>query len=248
MTRWADLIIPPAALDLPRDWGRVREVLRHDAFTRDDATRGWGPYAIDLTTGAEVPLPRWHTEGVDPSDTGESEDVLVVRPLDDLRHVPGGPGSDVDRAVGLLAELDGGWTTPAGEWSPRRWLWLDRVSSRLYVLGIGTGGGCTWDRWGRLVALHYPRLCLPVRRYPTPWSPDRTHRWTLRPYLLGRRDWWWLCLWTQLRGGNRWHRPGPEGVAGICGRCLPCPECGDPDLDCRCYSTAAVPVVPTEET
>lgn len=93
----------------------------------------------------------------------------------------------------------------------RRWkswrIW-DRITSRLYVLGI-IAGSATW--FGRC------EFCGIGRQHMAP-------RWRgKRPYILGLQREQWACL-------RRGHRRS-ETSYGVCSICLPCPSCGSTDPD-----------------
>ena len=85
----------------------------------------------------------------------------------------------------------------------RVWLW---ISTRLYSLGLSTGGGVTYGRC---------EFCGIDRQHHAP-------RWRgKRSYVLGVRRETWTCL-------RRGHRHSPT-YYGLCSICAPCPSCGSTD-------------------
>jgi hypothetical protein len=99
------------------------------------------------------------------------------------------------------------------KYSWRRWRLTERFSSFLYISGITRcGGGVSWSGNDPLgMVYHLPR-----------WGdvlPQRGAR--LRPYILGKPDWWWICQREQgLRLRGR-HRPKYPEFLGLCSACYP---------------------------
>ncbi|MGY1946598.1 hypothetical protein [Nocardia asiatica] len=54
-----------------------------------------------------------------------------------------------------------------------------------------------------------------------------------RSYILGWPDWKWRCLLKKR------HWPGEEGYFGLCGKCVPCPDCGTTKVDHLCPGSEA---------
>lgn len=94
---------------------------------------------------------------------------------------------------------------------PLRGLRVSRILGKLYTLGVIAGYGTTSG--GPTDC----RLCI-----------SRIHFTGSRPYILGWPDWKWRCLLT------RRHWPGEGPFLGMCGKCLPCPDCGTTKLDHHC--------------
>ena len=92
----------------------------------------------------------------------------------------------------------------------RRWkswrIW-QRISSRLYVLGITASGGGT--SYGRC------EFCGIARQHTAPHFRGK------RVYILGVKRDTWTCL---LRGHRR-----AETYYGLCSICCPCPSCNSTD-------------------
>lgn len=85
-------------------------------------------------------------------------------------------------------------------WPWRRWRITSEVHGWLYSLGVVVGGGWTFDG--------YCRGCLNGVRFRGK-----------RSYILGKRREWWACL-------RRGHVRGEHVGFGLCGKCMPCPDCG----------------------
>lgn len=91
----------------------------------------------------------------------------------------------------------------------KSWRIWQRISSRLYVLGItSSGGGVSYGRC---------EFCGIGRQHSAPHWRGR------RPYILGMKREVWYCL---LRRGHRYRLHYPSGLCSIC---CPCPECGSTD-------------------
>ena len=115
------------------------------------------------------------------------------------------------------------------------WRIIGRIASFLYVSGITSTGGCiTMTSDGTTYHLPHWHDVLPYR-FRRDLPDSLRHGYHMRPYLLWKHNWWWECHMRQ--GWKLWkhHHPYPPAGFGICGRCLPCPECGSPDLWCECY-------------
>ncbi|MBF6326560.1 hypothetical protein IU451_29090 [Nocardia cyriacigeorgica] len=97
---------------------------------------------------------------------------------------------------------------------PVRGRLASRFVGKLYVLGVIAGRGSAWGgddgcNW-----------CITVRVRGK------------RPYVLGWPDWKWACLL------KRRHWPGEYVGLGMCGKCLPCPDCGATDVEHECRGVA----------
>lgn len=95
----------------------------------------------------------------------------------------------------------------------RRWkswrIW-QRLSSRLYTLGITSSGGGT--RYGRC------KFCGIGRQHIAPLWRGKRH------YILGVERETWACL---IKRHHR--RTATHITAGLCSKCCPCPDCGSTD-------------------
>jgi hypothetical protein len=124
------------------------------------------------------------------------------------------------------------WNPP--RWHYARWPVTGKVARFLYVSGITRSGGSITHsgRVGTYYTLPRWRDILPKRRPPLMGKPGG---WYRRPYILWLPGWWWDC--HKRQGWKLWthHRPYPPAALGICGRCLPCPKCGSPEMWCGCY-------------
>ena len=119
-------------------------------------------------------------------------------------------------------------------WHYRRWRVTGRLASLLYVSGITSSGGCTtYTSDG--ITYHLPKWhdVLPYRFRRD--LPESVRHGRMRPYFLWLPNWWWTC--HKRQGWKLWkhHSPYPSVAFGICGRCIPCPTCGSPDMWCECY-------------
>lgn len=88
----------------------------------------------------------------------------------------------------------------------RSWRWVGRLFNRGYALGILSGTSTAVNATG---VQHYAYLR------------------GRRSYILGLQREWWSCLLgrSALR---RPHIPARQERYGVwCGRCFPCPDCGE---------------------
>lgn len=99
----------------------------------------------------------------------------------------------------------------ARHWRWRRWRITHKVLSNLYGAGVLRGWGWGYDSHCRGCATGV--------------------MWGRNSYLLGWPRWKWQCLLVAR------HWPGEEVLAGICGKCNPCPSCGSQrfghEFDCQ---------------
>ncbi|WP_063023868.1 hypothetical protein [Nocardia niwae] len=94
---------------------------------------------------------------------------------------------------------------------PIRGQFAAKVLGKLYSLGVVAGYGTTGGGPSGC------RTCL----VGINWRGRR-------PYILGWPDWKWRCLLKQR------HWPGEQGYFGLCGKCVPCPDCGTTKVDHEC--------------
>lgn len=98
---------------------------------------------------------------------------------------------------------------------PLRGRWAIRLLGKLYSLGVIAGYGTHYGG-----ATDCNRCIEGIRLRGR------------RPYVLGWPDWKWSCLIT------RRHWPGEGPLFGMCGKCVPCPDCGTTKLDHNCPGSA----------
>jgi hypothetical protein len=104
----------------------------------------------------------------------------------------------------VLAENHAG-CAHSHHWPWRRWKLTRSAAYRLTLLGVSPGAWIIHDG--------YCRGCF------SGFSPR------LSGYLLGWPRWKWSCLFR----GRHW--PGVQIIAGVCGKCAPCPACGSVVLE-----------------
>jgi hypothetical protein len=113
-----------------------------------------------------------------------------------------------------------------GKYSWRRWEATSKLATFLYVTGItNSGGGTTWCGADPLGMVHH----LPGWRTVLPKRGRQ-----LRPYILGKPNWWWECQIEQGFKIKGRHRPLSPVALGICAACAPCPDCGQPYCGPEC--------------
>ncbi len=152
----------------------------------------------------EVPVPDF----ADDDEEDDWDGIVFTPDVPNLEDLAAG-------CVGMLREAE--WRPPP-RWSPLYWRWLGRVWSKLYTLGV-ISGGHSYEMRG-------DHGCTRTIIHP-PWRYGWRHMLTgKRSYVLGKQRWYWECIGRQglhLRGR---HWPEQPFAFGVCASCCPCPECG----------------------
>ncbi|WP_068059335.1 hypothetical protein [Nocardia xishanensis] len=182
-----------------------------------------------------------------PPEQGEDEDYVdYLGRKADLYYESPPPAPPGFRLIECTAE-------------PRHWPRYEFIDHDFYGSSCPDCGADLYHRELRELKRRYHRLQHPIRGriasrglgylqllgviagYGSRWGGDAGCKWCLtgirirgkRSYILGWPTWKWACLF------QRRHWPGEEAYFGLCGKCLPCPDCGTTKWDHECTGTEA---------